>query len=183
MRSEKIDYMLNKYRELVSSDSRKARACIQRLDYKNNSYLLQCIAQTYLDESRFEDGESILRREINFRKWRMAEKYIINAFSIDSNNAEVLYTMGEIRKLNYQNDIAIYCFDKLIKLGVKKIAKQEYSRGKHFAKELINDAKFELYRLYFYENPQLSAKYFREYKNGLAKGISSIFTPLEKFLL
>ena len=183
MTTNKFDLMLYKYRETVAIDSIKARGYIKRLDYKNNFYLLYCIAQTYLDESRFENNSDKMKDKINFRKWRMAEKYIIKAFSIDPDNAEVLYTMGEIRKLNNQNDTAIYCFEKLIKLGVTKIVKQEYSRGKYFAKELINDAKFELYRLHFYETPKLSTRYFREYKAGLDKGIESIFKPLKKFLL
>lgn len=82
MTKDKFDLMLYTYRELVTTDSVKARECIKRLDYKNDFYLLQCIAQTYLDESRFEDGSSAMRKEINLRKWRMAEKYIIKAFSI-----------------------------------------------------------------------------------------------------
>jgi hypothetical protein len=183
MATDKFDLMLHKYRELVATDSVKARECIKRLDYKNNFYLLKCIAQTYLDESRFEEGKSTMRKAIDLRKWRMAEKFIIRAFNIDDDNAENLYTMGEIRKLGNQNHIAEYCFKRIIKLGVNAIAKQEYSRGKSFAKELINDAKFELYRLYFYENPKLSAKYLREYKSGLEKDIATIFKPLKKFLL
>lgn len=183
MATDKFDLMLYKYRELVATDSVKARACIKRLDYKNNFYLLGCIAQTYLDESRFEEDNSTMRKAIDLRKWRMAEKYIIRAFNIDDDNAENLYTMGEIRKLGNQNHIAEYCFKRIIKLGVNIIAKQEYSRGKDFAKELINDSKFELYRLYFYEKPKLSAKYLREYNNGIEKGINTIFKPLKKFLL
>ena len=183
MAKDKFDLMLFKFRETVAIDSIKARTYIKKLDYNENFYLLQCIAQTYLDESRFEDNSNKMRGIINFRKWRMAEKYIIKAFSLDSDNAEVLYTMGEIRKLNCQNDIAIYCFEKLIKLGVNKITKQEYSRGKYLAKELINDAKFELYRLHYYENPKISAKYLTDYKNGLDAGTSSIFKPLKKYLL
>ena len=183
MATDKFDLMLYKYREVVAVNSLQARTCIQKLEYKNNFYLLHCIAQTYLDECRFEDGSNKMKGKINFRKWRMAEKYIIEAFSIDSDNAEVLYTMGEVRKLNYQNDISIYCFEKIIKMGVNKIVKQEYSRGKYFAKELINDAKFELYRLYFYANPKLSEKYLRAYKDGLDKGVATIFKPLKKFLL
>jgi hypothetical protein len=183
MATAKFDLVLRQYRDLVVTDSVKARACIKRLDYKNNFYLLKCIAQTYLDESRFEEGNSIMRKVIDLRKWRMAEKYIIRAFNIDDDNAENLYTMGEIRNLSDQNHIAEYCFKRLIKLGVNVIAKQEYSRGRYFAKELINDAKFELYRLFFYDNPKLSAKYLREYKKGLEKGIVTIFKPLENFLL
>jgi len=158
--------ILQKYRDTVAFDSAKARNHIRRLSYHNDFYLLKCIAQTYLDESLFEENSNKMRKEINFRKWRMAEKYIIKAFEITTDNAEVLYTMGEVRHANYQNDIAIYCFDKLIKLGVNKIAKQEYSRGKDFAKELINDAKFELYRLYYHENPKLSEKYLQQFKLG-----------------
>ena len=183
MATDKFNLTLYKYRELITTDSVKARECIKRLDYKNNFYLLQCIAQTYLDESRFDDGTNTMRKEVNLRKWRMAEKYIIKAFSINDDNAETLYTMGEIRKLGNQNHISIYCFERIIKLGVNTIAKQEYSRGKFFAKELINDAKFELYRLHFCENPELSAKYLKDYKNGLDAGITSIFKPLKKFLL
>jgi tetratricopeptide (TPR) repeat protein len=117
------------------------------------------------------------------QKWRMAEKYIIRAFSIDDDNAETLYTMGEIRKLGNQNEIAIYCFKRIIKLGVNTIAKQQYSRGRSFARELINDARFELYRLYFESDPKKSAKYLREYKDNLAKGTETIFEPLKKFKL
>lgn len=174
---------LNNYQETVATDSVKARNYIKRLDYKNNFYLLNCIAQTYLDESRFEDLRNKMRKEINFRKWRMAEKYIIEAFKINSENAEVLYTMGEIRKLNNQNDIAIYCFEKIIETDIETIATGEYGRGISFANELINDSKFELYRLYYETNPNLSEKYLKMYKNGLKKGFNTIFRPINKFLL
>lgn len=183
MTKAKFDLLLYKYRETVSTDSVKARRYIMKLDYKNNFYLLQCIAQTYLDESRFEDGSNKLRKEINLRKWRMAERYIIKAFIMQDDHAETLYTMGEIRKLGGQNDIAIYCFKRIVKLGVNRIAKQEYSRGRSFAKKLINDARFELYRLYFNSDPKKSAKYLAEFKVNLKKGVVTIFHPLKKFLL
>ncbi len=183
MAIDKFDLMLSKYRESVATDSVKARECIKRLDYKNNFYLLKCIAQTYLDESRFEDGSDKMRKEINHRKWRMAEKYIIKAFTLNDDNAETLYTMGEVRKSGHQNDIAIYCFKRIIKLGVNRISAQEYSRGKSFAKELINDARFELYRMYFDTDKKRSAKYLKEFKANVKKGVATIFHPLNKFLL
>jgi tetratricopeptide (TPR) repeat protein len=183
MTKNKFDSLLNKYRELVSTDSAKARKCIMQLDYKNNFYLLKCIAQTYLDESLFDDGSNKMRKDVNLRKWRMAEKYIIKAFKIDNDNAETLYTMGKIRKVGHQKDIAIYCFKRIIKLGVTRIAKQEYSRGKDFAKMLINDARFELYRIHFYTDPKKSAKYLKEFKANLKKGVETVFDPLNKFLL
>ena len=94
---------------------------------KDNFYLLHCIAQTYLDESRFEDGSDEMRQLVDQRKWRMAEKYIIRSMKIDDDNAETLYTMGQIRKLGHQDHLAFYCFKRIIKLGVGRISKQQYS--------------------------------------------------------
>ena len=183
MTKDKFDLLLSKYRETVAIDSVKARRLIMQLDYKNNFYLLQCIAQTYLDESLLEDGSNKMRKKIDQRKWRMAEKYIISAFGINNDHAEVLYTMGKIRKVGDQKDIAIYCFKRIIKLGVTRIASQEYSRGRDFAKMLINDARFELYRIYFYTDSKKSAKYLEQFKTSLEKGVETIFHPLRKFLL
>lgn len=180
---DRFNLILDNYRETVATDSEKARNYIRKLDYKNNFYLLKCIAQTYLDESRFEDRSNKMRKKINFRKWRMAEKYIIKAFKINPENAEVLYTMGEIRKLNMQYDVGIYCFEKIIDTDIKTIANDKYGRGIPFAKELINDSKFELYRLYYKTNPNLSKKYLAMYTKGLEKGIHTIFKPLRKFIL
>jgi tetratricopeptide (TPR) repeat protein len=182
MDKEKI---LAEYRNLVDVNSVKARALIKKLDYKEDYYLLRCIAQTYLDECRFEDdGKSNMRVNIDRRKWAMAERYIIKAFKIKPDNAEVLYTMGEVRKIyEEQKDIAIYCFGEIIKLGVRKIASDKYSRGTAFAKELINDSKFELYRIYHATSPGLSKRYLSMYKRGLEKGVRTIFKPLRKFLL
>jgi hypothetical protein len=174
--------LLAQYYKFVAIDSAQARNCIQKLDYKKDFYLLRCIAQTYLDESRFEDnGQQRIYRDK--RKWRYAERYIIRAFTINPDSAEVLYTMGEIRKLNHQNDIAIFCFKKIIHLGIGKIAHGEYGRGISFANELVNDSKFELYRLYHEDNPGLSKRYLSMYKNGLTKGVRTIYKPLKKFLL
>ena len=176
--------ILEKYRNTVASDSVKARELIKRLDYKEDYYLLQCIAQTYLDESRFQDnGGSEMRTYIDKRKWRMAERYIIKAFSINPDSADVLYTMGEVRKINGQIDIPIYCFKKIIELGVRKTSLGEYGRGIPFAKELINDSKFELYRLYDEIDTRVSKRYLSMYKKGLANGIRTIYKPLHKFLL
>jgi len=68
-------------------------------------------------------------------------------------------------------------------LGVNRIAKREYSRGRDFAKMPINDARFELYRLHFGEDQKKSAKYLKEYKAHLKRGVETIFHPLNKFLL
>jgi hypothetical protein len=174
--------ILAQYYDVVATDSVKARNLIKKLDYKEDYYLLRCIAQTYLDESRFESNGAA-REYLEKSKWRLSERYIIKAFKINPNNADVLYTMGSIRRSYNQNDIAIFCFKKIIHLGVSKIAHGEYGRGVPYAKELINDSKFELYRLYYEENPGLSKRYLSMYKNGLKKGIRTIYKPLKKFLL
>jgi tetratricopeptide (TPR) repeat protein len=178
-REEKI---LLEYHNTVGTDSLKARNLIKQLDYKENHRYLQFIAQTYLDESRFED-DGTMRIYLNKRKWRMAERYIIKAHIINPDCADVLSVMGEVRKLNGQTDIAIYCFEKIIKLGIKGIAHSGCKLNPESAKELINDSKFELYRIYHDMNPKLSKRYLSMYKKGLEKGAHTIFKPLKKFLL
>ena len=93
------------------------------------------------------------------------------------------YIQWEIRKSYGQKDIAVYCFKKIIKLGVRRIADGEHSRGVSFAKELINDSKFEWYCLYHEDNPKQSKRYFSMYKSGLKNGTTTIYKPLRKFLL
>jgi len=172
--------VLEQYRNIVGTNSAKARELIKKLNYKEDYYLLQCISQTYLDESRL-DADDNMRMYLDKRKWRMAERYIIKAFKINPDSPDVLYTMGGVRKANNQNDIAVYCFKKIIKLGIRKVAYCEYGRGPEFAKELINDSKFELYRLYHETDPGLSKRYLSMYKKGLEKGIPTIYKPLRKF--
>lgn len=63
--------ILEKYSEIISTDSVKARKLIQKLDYKEDPFLLQHIAQTYLDESRFEE-DGTPREFLNWRKLKAA---------------------------------------------------------------------------------------------------------------
>jgi hypothetical protein len=51
------------------------------------------------------------------------------------------------------------------------------------ANELVNDSKFELYRLYRYEDPILAKKYLYSYKRAVKKRVNTIFKPLEDFLI
>ncbi len=176
--------ILEQYRDTVGHNSSEARRLIQKLDYKNDYYLLQCIAQTFLDECCFENVGNKMKKDIDTRKWTMAEKYIIRAFKINPDSSEVLYTMGLIRGMYWEQiEIAIYCFEKIIKLGLKGRETGEYKRGISLTKEIINDSKFELYRLHFYDKPTLSQNYLSMYKKGLEKGITTIYKPLNKFLV
>jgi len=179
MDREKI---LEEYRKIITIDSIKARDLIKKLDYKEDAFLLRCIAQTYLDESRFE-ADGTPREFLNWRKLKMAERYIIKAYTIDPNCSRVVYTMGSVRRSMGQTDVAIYCYDKVIKLGIRGGSSKRCPVDNELAKELINDSKFELYRLYYEDNRKLAEKYLARYKKGLEKGINSIYVPLEQFLL
>lgn len=176
------DEILEEFYSVISEDSVRARNLIKKLDYKDDPYLLQCIAQTYLDESRFnEDGSQ--KEYVDRRKWRVAERYIIKAFKINSNCLIVLSTMGSTRKSSGQNDEAIYCFEKIIELGIKEAKGYQYDLNPSLAAELVNDAKFELYRLYYEKDLSLARKYLNSYKKGLKEGVATMFEPLERFLL
>ena len=176
------ELVLQEYRDILATDSVKARNLIKKLDYKKDPFLLQCIAQTYLDESRFHpDGTP--RKYVDLRKWRWAEDYIIKAFELDANCLMVIYTMGNVRKTYGQTDVAIYCFEKILKLGVREEGLCQSQVNLSLAKELVNDSKFELYRLYYSSDPALSKAHLASYKRGLKKGVGTIYQPLEKFLI
>jgi tetratricopeptide (TPR) repeat protein len=175
--------VLKKYYDIVATDSAKARQLIKQLDYKKDPYLLQCIAQTYLDESLFKnDGSS--RGYFITKKLRLAEKYIIKAFEIRPKHSEVLWTMGNVRNAFKQTDIAIFCFKRIIELGIKNVINKDEDQDFRYAQMKINDSKFQLYRLYYDKGDlTLSKKYLAMYKRGLKKGIKTIYKPLEKFLM
>jgi len=174
--------IMEEYRRTVGVDSAKARALIKKLPYKDDHYLLQCIAQTYKDESVFEE-DGTMRKYVDERKWRMAERYIIKAFDINPICPDVLWVMGSVRKIMEQIDLAVYCFKKIIELGIKGITKEGCELNIEYARELINDSKFELYRIYHGTDTNLSKKYLAQYKHGLIKGANTIYKPLEKFLV
>ncbi len=175
--------ILKKYQRALTVDAVKARNFIKKLDYKDDPYLLACIAQTYLDESWFNE-KGIQRSRLYRRKWRIAERYIIKAFTLDSDCLLVLATMGSVRRASHQYDIAIYCFEKIIKLGEKGANSCKSDMSLDWEKRLINDSKFELYRLHFWQGDiELSKRYLRRYKIGLKKTEDTIYSPLEHFLV
>jgi len=179
-RKEKI---LKKYHKVVVDNSAEARSLIKKLNFKNDAYLLQCIAQTSFDESLFNsDGSQ--RKYFENRKLRLAEKYIIKAYEIQEDCIDVLWTLGLIRKAYNQIELAIFCFKRIIELGSKGILKKDNCTDRFLIKVKVNDSKFQLYRLCFDKGDILqSKKYLSKYKNGVEKGIDTLYKPLEKFLL
>ena len=177
------EQILKKYYSIVGTNSAEARKLIKKLDYKEDPYLLQCIAQTYFDESLFnEDGSH--KTYFIIRKLKLAEKYIIKAYIINEDCIDVLYTLGKIRNGFKQTDLAIYCYKRIIEIGAKKIAKNDICTDRTLVTVKVNESKFQLYRLYHDKGDfGLSKKYLTMYKRGLKKGIWSLYKPLEKFLM
>ena len=175
--------ILESYRAAVCVDSAKARKLIKELDYKDDAYLLTCIAQTYFDESLLNDDDT-LREYFEGRKLRLAEKYIIKAFILNEDCIDFLYLLGKVRKSFQQYDLAIYCFKRIVELSAKGIPTKDKCSDHSLVKVKANDSKFQLYRIYHDLNEtDTSKKYLSQYKVGLKRGIETIFKPLEKYLL
>ena len=174
--------ILHEYHKIVGFDSKNARQLIKKLDYKNDHYLLQCIAQTYLDECRFNNNGT---QRLNFdkKKGMLAEKYIMRAYEINPNCPDVLWVFAKVRETTQQFNLAILYYKKIINLGIKNIVYAGCKLELKIAEELINDSKFELYRLYFNLNPVISRKYLSLYKKGLRHGVHTIYKPLAKYLI
>jgi len=175
--------ILKKFRKEVCINSERARKLIKMLDYKMDAYLLQCIAQTYFDESLFND-DGTKREYFEGRKLRLAERYIIKAYIINEDCIDVLWVLGKVRKAYKQFDLAIYCFKRIIELGSKKISKYDGCTDRSLVQIKVNDSKFQLYRTYHdIGDFPIARKYLSRYKNGLEKGIDTLFKPLKKYLL
>jgi hypothetical protein len=174
--------MLSEFYKIVDENPAKAREIIKKLDYKNDHYLLKCVAKTYWDEAKF-DKYGNWNKKTDERKLRMAERYIVKAFEIKPTCPDVLWLLGFIRWDYGQIDVAIYCFKEIINLGVSRIVYSGCKNELSVGLAQINDSKFELYRLLYDINPSLSKKYLTSYKKGIAKGVKTLYSPLDNFLL
>jgi hypothetical protein len=173
---------IKEYYKIYLDEPKRARELVKKLKYIDDHLLLQKIAQTYLDEARFtSSGEE--KSPIDRRKLRYAETYAVKAFKMRPICSNVLWTLAQIRIEYGQDDSAIFCLHEIIRLGVKGISNDSCKNKLSKILAQINDSKFELYRLYYKKNPQLSKRYLTLYKKGLEKGINSLYQPLEKFLL
>lgn len=174
--------LIEEYHKVYFSDIILARKLIKTLDYKSDHQLLQMIAQTYLDEARFVNTGGN-REQYDRRKLRYAERYIMEAFRIRPNCSNVLWTLAKIRTDYGQNEAAIFCYQDIIRLGVKRISLDSCKNELCIVLAQINDSKFELYRLFHKRNPQLSKRYLTLYYKGLKRGISTLYKPVTKYLL
>jgi tetratricopeptide (TPR) repeat protein len=174
---------LDKYYSLVATNFSKARNVIEELNYENDAYLLSCIAQTYKDEAIFfKNGNS--RKNIDKEKLKLAKLYIDRAFVLNPECRNVLYVKGRI----YDNLDEIYesidCFIKILKAEDHLEDELNCSQSELWVVQMmLNDARFELYRLFYdIQSFEISNKFLKEYKKHLKKGVQTIYTPIEKFL-
>ncbi len=154
--------VLQEYREIYFEDTSIARLLIKKLDFKDDPYLLSEIALSYFDEN----------------KLRLAERYILKAFSIDYLNSDVLWVLGLVKWDYGQIDNAIFCFKEIIRIGTRRISKCGYNKTFDVSLAQINDSKFQLYRLLKDSNPPVAKRYLKEYEKGIAKGI---FTKMDSY--
>lgn len=183
MKSEK-EKILDNFNKYVLNDSAKARAIIEGIDYENDPYWLRCIALTYKDEALFfKNGK--MRKVFLTDKLKSAKKYIKKAFKLNPNCRDVLYTKGVI--YNALGDIytAIDCYISILELGEKTDKISNCSNSElPFIQMILNDAKFQLYRLFYdLEDFEMSNKFLESYKENLNKGVNTIYSPLENFIM
>ncbi len=173
--------IIDEFYEIELNDPSRARELIKKLDYKNDHNLLKKIAMTYLDEAQF-DNSGNWRFFPDWRKLRMAERYILKAFEIRPSCSLVLWILGKVRTAYSQNNAAIICFQDIIKMGAKRISKSCCKLEYEDALAQVNDSRFQLYRLFYKTDTSKSKQYLAKYKKGLESGIWTMFDPLNDFL-
>jgi len=156
------------YYKILEKNPKKAREIIKKLDFKQDHYLLFCIANTYWEEDRKHNN-----------KLRLTERYVTKAFKLNDDCLNddcpfVLWLLGMVKWDYGQHDAAIFCFEDIIRMGVKGIINEGCANNKDVARAQINDSKFQLHRLYKTSNPALSKQYLNQFKKGLAHGAFTI---------
>lgn len=180
---EKNDNLLKEYQKFVGKSEEKARAAIMKLKYKKDAYLLSCIALTYRDEALFFKNGT-LRKKIKEDKMSLAKRYIDKAFDVSPQCRDVLYLKGTIYHKLGERANAFDCFITVVELRDQTAEKYNCSgEDEAYIKMLTNDARFELYRMFFDgENYELANELLAEYKQNLKMGVKTIFKPLKKYL-
>jgi tetratricopeptide (TPR) repeat protein len=179
------DVIIQEFNTLVSIDSLKARKVIKKLKYSNDAYLVRCIALTYKDEAIFDTNWKLKDvKNYDYRKLKMAKKYIDRAFNINPNCRDVLFTRGTIYSQLGDKYTAIDCFTRILELKKSKDkivnCAEENSR---YIRMVYNDTYLKLYQLFWDIGSKKTARsLLRQYKDGLKKGADTIYKPLKNFI-
>lgn len=152
------EQILQEYYNIYFENTTEARELIKKLNYNNDPNLLSEIATSYFDEN----------------KLRLAERYAFRAIVLDYLNPKTLWILGLIKWDYGQLDNAIFCFQEIIRIGKRRIAKTGYAEDEDVALARINDSKFQLYRLLKNTKPAVAKRYLREYEKGLEKGLLTL---------
>ena len=150
--------VVNQYYDIYFQDTTKARNLIKKLDYKNDPNLLSSIATSYFDDN----------------KLRLAERFAINAYKLDSLNPKVLWILALVKWDYGQLDSAIFSFQEIIRIGTRRVDKTGYGENMEVALSRINDSKFQLYRLLKEVKPAVAKRYLREYEKGIKNGLFTL---------
>jgi len=171
------------YKLTVKKDPFKARKFIEQCSFENDPYLLSRIAQTYLDEALFFKNGN-LRKKIVKENLNLAKQYIDKAIIINPECRDILYIKGLIYDSLDEIYESIDCFIKILKTEENLEVELNCSQSElWFVQMMLNDARFELYRLFYdIQSFEISNKFLKEYKKHLKKGVETIYTPIEKFL-
>lgn len=150
--------IIKEYHDIYQTDTAAARKLIKALDYEKSANLLAEIATSYFDEG----------------KLRLAERYTFKAYEIDNLNPKVLWILALVKWDYGQLDSAIFNFQEIIRIGVRRINKCGIDESLGSALARINDSKFQLFRLLKNTKPAVAKRYFNMYEKGLEKGVFSL---------
>ncbi len=176
-------YYMDLYYESVVNNSELARGYIEKLNYSNDPYFLNCIELTYRDQSIFKkNGDA--RKNLTKRYLNLAKDFNDKAYKLNPSCIEILFIRGTIYNLLYEFQEAIDCFIKIFE--TENIHNKKVNCGNDSKDVLMmiqNDAYFHLYRLFLKINSsKIANKFLKVYKEGLKKGISTIYMPIENFM-
>jgi len=180
--NKKGNNFLEEYYQYIGLDEAKARAAILKMEYQKDAFLLCCIALTYRDEALFfKNGKA--RKKIKIEMMNLAKEYIDKAYELSPLCRDVLYKKGTIYRALNDCFTAIDCFIAI--LESKEDNSITYNCGgadSNYIKMMTNDARFELYRLFYdLERHDISDGFLREYKRNLRKGVNTIYKPLDAY--
>lgn len=176
--------ILNKFNTLVSKSSVQARDLLwSSFDCSSDGYLLSLIALTYRDEAIFFKNGN-LRKVPKKDPLFYSKFYIDKSYNLTPNCITTLYTKGTIYDLHDELEIAISCFEKILNLSLKNVKEFNCNNeSKSYIAMVVNDAKLKLYQLYYdIGDKEQSDLFLQNYKEGVSKGVNTIYTPLSKFL-
>ena len=127
--------------------------------YPDDHYLLVLLGSIYREEKRYT----------------LAWKYIYKAFEINPYCPTVMWHFADISFVIGEIIWAQVTWQKLLKMGYRRVAFGKCGEGSKWALSLINDTRYRLAMSYLKTNPSLAKRYFTLYRKQIKKGVKSIY--------